>query len=274
MSAWPSLPRSPRRGIVAQRLGGFGIEFRFVDAVHGSSLSDLDIAEFTDPVRTRRRMGRLLTRNEIGCALSHRKAYHEIITSRFDAAIILEDDAIPEPECLDLIRKWRDMPDQIELLSLFKGSGIIGRRGGYQLEHIQFARAASTIESACGYFIRRATAQRLFDLTTKISSVADWPFDLRDVRHFVTQPDLVKHDFSLPSEIGEDRPGFKEPPPSLTRKIRGLQAFLFITYIKNREQYDSLYNYYERELRVRLMARLPWRYENLPGYYRWSDNGG
>jgi GR25 family glycosyltransferase involved in LPS biosynthesis len=266
-----SLPQSPRRALIASRLQSLNIDFRFIDAIHGQTLCETTIAAVTDPARSLRRLGRLLTPNEIGCALSHREAYRQIIESGADAAIILEDDAIPATELASLIEQWRSVPAAIDLLSLFKGSGIIIRQGGFKLGDARLARAASTIEYACGYFIRRKTAIKLFAATEKISTVADWPFDLRELRHYVTEPDFVSHDFSVPSEIGEDRPGFIEPPPPITRKILGLQALLFITYFRQREKYDSLYNYYERELRVRLMARLPWRYEILPGYYRWPE---
>ncbi len=266
-----SLPESPRRGLIAARLRALNIDFSFIDAIHGRDLSDEMIADVCDAERSMRRMGRLLTVNEIGCALSHREAYRLIIEAGYEAAVILEDDAIPEPALLDFILQWLQIPAAIDLLSLFKGSGIIIRHGGFRFGQARLARAASTIEYACGYFIRRSTAIKLFSATRKISTVADWPFDLRELRHYVTEPDLVKHDFSIPSEIGKDRPGFRPPPPPLARKVLGLKALLFITYFKNRAKYDSLYNYYERELRVRLLARLPWRYEILPGYYRWPD---
>lgn len=266
-----SLPQSPRRPVIESRLRAFGIGFSFIDGIPGHALSRDMIANVSDPERSLRRMGRLLTPNEIGCALSHRQAYRHIIESGHEAAVILEDDAIPGEQLLDLIRQWQSIPATIDLLSLFKGSGIIVRQGAFTLGSTRLARAASTIEYACGYFIRRTTAMKLYSVTKKISSVADWPFDLRDLRHYVTEPDLVRHDFALPSEIGEDRPGFRAPPPPLARKILGLKAMLFITYFQNRAKYDSLYNYYERELRVRIMARLPWRYEILPGYYRWPD---
>jgi len=266
-----SLPDSPRRPVISGRLGALGIDFTFIDGIHGHALSPDMIANVCDPERSLRRMGRLLTPNEIGCALSHREAYRQMIESGHEAAIIFEDDAIPGAQLLELVRQWRSIPASIDLLSLFKGSGIIIRQGGFSLGSVRLARAASTIEYACGYFIRRTAAMKLHAATRKISSVADWPFDLRELRHFVTEPDLVRHDFSLPSEIGVDRPGFSTPPPPFARKILGLKALLFITYFQNPDKYDSLYNYYERELRVRIMARLPWRYEILPGYYRWPE---
>lgn len=266
-----SLPRSKRRPIITGRLAQLRIPFRFVDAIHGSTLNDETIADIYDDARMRRRMGRSLTRNEIGCALSHREAYRQIIATGCEAAIILEDDALVTPALNMLLADWRQIPEAIDLISLFKGSGIIHRRGGYKFHHIEFARAASTIECSCSYFIRRRTAIALYKQTEIISTVADWPFDIRQVNHYVTVPDIAIHDHALASEIGEDRPGFIAPPPAFRRKLLGLQAVLFITYFKNREGYDSLYNYYERELRVRLKARMPWRYKILQGYYRWPD---
>lgn len=214
---------------------------------------------------------RSLTRNEIGCALSLREAYRQVIASGCAAAVILEDDAVPIPALNLLLEHWRTIPNSVDLVSLFKGSGIIHRHGGYQLADIKLARAAATIECSCGYFIWRQTAVKLLEMTQKICSVADWPFDIREISHYVTLPDIVTHDHMLPTEIGIDRPGFISPPPPLARKIIGLKALLFITYLKHRKNYDSLYNYYERELRVRIKARMPWRYEIMQGYYRWPD---
>jgi len=51
---------------------------------------------------------RLLTPSELGCALSHKRAYEEFLTTTDDCALFLEDDALlSDPACRDIMRLVR-----------------------------------------------------------------------------------------------------------------------------------------------------------------------
>lgn len=74
-----------------QLLEAAGVDFERIDAVNGSQLSDSTI----DSVYQFNRGAdyyKKLSKGEIGCYLSHQKAWQRIVEERLDFAVILEDD--------------------------------------------------------------------------------------------------------------------------------------------------------------------------------------
>lgn len=63
-----------------------------VDAIDGASLSEAEKAAVYRPKLHRPRYPFALSDSEIGCFLSHRKAWQALLDSDFDAALVLEDD--------------------------------------------------------------------------------------------------------------------------------------------------------------------------------------
>lgn len=84
-----------KRQVISNTLEDFGLEFRFIDAIYGKELSNdiLDSAKSNSRGNILRR-GFLPTPNEVGCTLSHLKAYKEILDNNLNWACILEDDVI------------------------------------------------------------------------------------------------------------------------------------------------------------------------------------
>ncbi|MCM2294304.1 glycosyltransferase family 25 protein [Allorhizobium sp. BGMRC 0089] len=84
-----------RRDHVNALLASLPMPGQIIAAVDGQSLSDTEIRAFYK----RRLHSPLypfsLTRNEIACMLSHRRAWQTIIDLNLDAALIMEDDAGP-----------------------------------------------------------------------------------------------------------------------------------------------------------------------------------
>ncbi|PVU65477.1 hypothetical protein C9E85_12585 [Plesiomonas shigelloides] len=81
-----------RRNSIATQLKKINMDFEIVDAVdlrnETSSIVDEMLSNYeVDTLRP-------MTRGEIGCSLSHKKAYGKIIDSNFDFGLILEDDAL------------------------------------------------------------------------------------------------------------------------------------------------------------------------------------
>ncbi len=69
--------------------------YKFIDAIDGNKLKNNQInllisknKKFLNPLNTN------MSKSEIGCALSHIKIYKEIVRSKIDCALVLEDDAI------------------------------------------------------------------------------------------------------------------------------------------------------------------------------------
>ena len=68
------------------------IDVNFIEAVDGRIMSKDSLSEVFDFDSCIKRNGRIINPGEVGCVLSHRKCYHEMIQSNKDYALILEDD--------------------------------------------------------------------------------------------------------------------------------------------------------------------------------------
>ncbi|MCK8778491.1 glycosyltransferase family 25 protein [Rhizobium sp. NTR19] len=83
-----------RLAAINERLAGFGIDFERVAAVDGRKMDLSTLPEY-DAERAERYMGRSLVGGEIGCYLSHLKVAEAFLQSDAPYALVLEDDALP-----------------------------------------------------------------------------------------------------------------------------------------------------------------------------------
>lgn len=113
-----SLKNSPRRDIIAQRLNGLKLNFKFIDGINGKTLSEeqkkcVDYHFYPETFAA----NRPLAIGEIGCAMSHLYIYNMMQEQNIDKAIILEDDAIVSQEfehiVLDSLNK---VPNTMDIL--------------------------------------------------------------------------------------------------------------------------------------------------------------
>ena len=70
------------------------VDVHYVEAVDGRVLSDEQLSEVWNQEETYKTYGRYMKGGEIGCSLSHRKCYEEILKNGDDVALILEDDVV------------------------------------------------------------------------------------------------------------------------------------------------------------------------------------
>lgn len=93
-----------RFAAISQRLQEFGVEFERVPAVDGRQLDLTKIAEY-DSSRAVRYMGRGLVGGEIGCYWSHLAVASRFLESDARYALVLEDDAFPLCNPIELLIK-------------------------------------------------------------------------------------------------------------------------------------------------------------------------
>ncbi len=182
-----------RRQRVLAHLVALGLDANVVEAVRGSRLSEDERALVADDARSVERYGRVLTPGELGCAMSHVRAYEEFLGSRHDFALILEDDAVLLPDAADLLASarmsaWLECAEPRLLLMTpiraFLARGAVPFAAGYRLVKVRRAwegygylvnRAAADamrrINSACVAFGRRFGW--LTDVSV-LSSCVDW----------------------------------------------------------------------------------------------------
>src|SRR5512133_4287612 len=107
-----------RRARVRQRLAG--LRYEFLDAVYKLDLDrDRLVRDGTyDERRTRRayRMGKDMSLGAIGCALSHRRLYEDMLANGWERMLVLEDDVVPRADALaGLPEALRELPPTWEL---------------------------------------------------------------------------------------------------------------------------------------------------------------
>ena len=83
---------SDRWKAIKEQLDQLQISARRIDAVDGKSLPDKEVKQLTSSVHYS--MGRELERGEIGCFLSHRKCWQELVDSGEKYALVMEDDLL------------------------------------------------------------------------------------------------------------------------------------------------------------------------------------
>jgi glycosyl transferase, family 25 len=255
-----SLPDSPRRIPIAQRLTELGIPFRLCDAVDGRTLTANEVDAGYHEAGALRRMGRTLTRAEVGCALSHRLVYRMMLHEGLACAVVLEDDAIIANDFAAFCRACAGLPEAIELLSLHAEHGFVRRKPSFQWGGGAIHKAMSNLSTTVGYFIRRSVAQKVLAGSKPIETVADWPFDHRSVQHYLMVPMTVGHarDGSM------IHAGRNVLQPRLLGGFARIAQFVetvsYLRYVTQRARYDGLLNYHDREVGPRLMRRMPFLY--------------
>lgn len=157
-----NLPRSEHRWrAVSNRLKAIGLPFQRIEGIDGSQLGEAEIAEVFDRKRAQTHYHYDLTRGEIGCYLSHLKAWQAVLDQELDYAIILEDDVVLTDSFRLLpqtLTKLEDAWDLIKIAAPYKKQkatqlGDIGSFG--------YVRYRKPPMGACGHVVSAAGAQKL-----------------------------------------------------------------------------------------------------------------
>lgn len=122
-----NLARSPQRmAHIAQQLEDAEVAFERIEGVDGNQLADAEIERVSPARLVRQHYYRDLNKGEVGCSLSHRKAWQKIVDDELDFAFVLEDDIDLESNFADVVELMRELPDSnwdfIKLYPMRKGS--------------------------------------------------------------------------------------------------------------------------------------------------------
>ena len=121
-----NLDRSPDRlaGMKSQ-LDTLGIDFERIEAVDGKNLDDGEIERVAPESVVSKTYHRALSRGEVACSMSHRKAWQKIVDDDLDFGIVLEDDLELLDNFGDVIGLVETLPDEgwdfIKLFPLRRG---------------------------------------------------------------------------------------------------------------------------------------------------------
>lgn len=165
---WPSYvinlaDNTARMDNARAQLEAQGIAFTRVEAVWGADLTPEQVAEVYDEKANRRRAKQDLVAGELGCYLSHIKAWRQIVASDAPGGFVLEDDFKVESDLADVLRALSSAEtpswDVAKLFCLNPEPNLISRdplTSGYSIGTPY--RVPST---TLGYGITRASAEAL-----------------------------------------------------------------------------------------------------------------
>ena len=208
-----------KRKVISSTLEDFGLEFRFIDAIHGKEISNdvLNSARSNSRGNILRR-GFLPTPNEIGCTLSHLKAYKVILDNNLGWACILEDDAILDKNFKTFIEGFQETKLDPRALYLLGGqngldelSVVKSRKNNITIAGQKFTKTIKSekfIYRTCCYLVSSYLAENITQLSEENFIVADdWAY-LADnkIINGIYLSDFVDHPLDLSaSRIQKER---------------------------------------------------------------------
>ncbi len=222
-----SLPDSAdRRETIKATLDALSLPFEYVDAIDGRHGLSREHEALVDRDGATAFTSHPLTDAEFACALSHIEAYRAVVDRAIPFALILEDDAIPQP-ALPKFLEGRHF-DEADLTSLCYSRAYIRPKTATHLfgEHKSYrCEPGIPVPEAVGYIVSLAAARHLLKCALPVAGVADWPacteiFKARN-RWRLVHPRLVDHatrkDDGIPSII---------KPTRVDRKRRFLGVYI------------------------------------------------
>jgi len=171
--------REDKFSSVVEQLNKFQLPCERISAVNGKDLTNSEISDIYDSDKNEKFYPKILSSGEIGCYLSHIKAWKEIINQELDYAVILEDDCKIEEH-------FQNFNKYIEKLQNWDYIKIAGNRGAKKIKRSEaLCREASIVyynkipASTVGQIISYSGAQKLLENSKSIFR----PVDI-DIKHY------------------------------------------------------------------------------------------
>ena len=211
---------SEKRNKIVKYLDNLNLDYSFIEAVEGRDLTDAEIAENVDSEKAFARLGRHLSKGEIGCALSHLSIYKKIVDEKIEVSLILEDDVkVDYPEAAAHIEAISHiLEDQLETVDCI----LLGHHPRYsrELETVTsvFERIKINKRVRLGWFTERPVGAyaylltlegaqkrlREFEMITK--PLDHW--DLNLLNTMGVKSSIFKVNFELASNLDKERAKF------------------------------------------------------------------
>jgi glycosyl transferase family 25 len=192
-----------RRSFMRQQLDALGLPYRFFDAVR------IDLSggwpESYDRQQRLAYAGRDLTAGEIGCYLSHRAIWQQLLSGPDEVALVLEDDVAVPPDFGATVQALCEGPDDWDFARLY---GCF-KRPMRPLRPVHGAHVLvdylSQPRGMQGYLVKRRAAESLLRHTASIVHAIDDAID-RDWEHRLrmrgVEPPVVLHTEAFVSTLG------------------------------------------------------------------------
>ena len=189
-----SLPTASQRRLdVTVQFEKLGLEFEFFDAIDGRKGVPEKFHKYVN-YQALDEFWRPLTTAEIACALTHAFACEYVFNSLEEPTIILEDDAILATDFAILVGSGLLEKSGFELVLLYHNNTRAvkwPKRELFAQYHLRVPLKAPW--GAVAYFVTPTSARKIVDLSLPIAGVADWGFDILDLKTSCIVPRIVEH---------------------------------------------------------------------------------
>ncbi len=164
-----------RRKYIVNHLTSLCLDFKIINAIDGNNLTEDDIYKCADMERVKR-SPYWLTKGAIACALSHRKAYQEFVSSGDSFAFIIEDD-VQLPNNINMILDEVSSVMTDKDISLLYYTSLKPKTfstiGAKKLSIGSLYYPIETPGSAAAYIIGKVAASNLISKIMPIRAAAD-----------------------------------------------------------------------------------------------------
>lgn len=198
------------------------MDVHIVEAVDGRSLFERQLNELWNQKETYETYGRYMKGGEIGCALSHRKCYEEMLGNGDEVALVLEDDVVFE-ENADV----RGIITSVDMMLRTKKPMVVLLSGSYW-----YFRRKSLLVANCGlasvfeamgamsYMINRAAAEIMTAVDKKYLADDWYNWRGEGIMVYAVHPHIAGDFDMFKSDIAGDYEGWHRENLSSVHKIR------------------------------------------------------
>lgn len=179
------------------------LEIFFIEAVNGRDMSKEQLANVWEQKATYKTYGRYMKSGEIGCALSHRKCYEEILRQHDDMALILEDDiSFQNVDVKNIILSVEKIVQTEKPMVVLLSGDYWYTRKKFQLDNIQFANVHEAM-GAIAYVVNKSAAQRMISLSRRYLADDWYNIKKTGIKLYALYPHFVDS-ADLGTEISKD----------------------------------------------------------------------
>lgn len=151
-----------------KQLAAIGKEFITIKAVDGSKIADDEFFFY------KREVSYAITKGEVGCAMSHLKAYKQLVDSDYDLALILEDDVtVPADIGKHLESIAKNNSDRHSTVTLLSDINQYQNKQLYSTDNTHHVHKVLNAAFSHGYVINKPAAKKMLANLFPVWCVAD-----------------------------------------------------------------------------------------------------